>query len=79
MRYLPEVLHQVLQEIPDTEELFIAELLDIQDSASYSAPEGMGLWWREANEVINEHIEFTEDPTGWQKAVVDIWMDRSAK
>ena len=76
MRDLFTVLNEVLCEIPEDEEVFTAELLNVQDSVRYCAPEGMGLWWRNANEVINDHIPFTDNPTGWHKKVVDIWMDK---
>lgn len=77
MRYLPDVIKEMLSEIPSDKESLIASLEDIMDSASYAPPEGAGLWWRQGAAVLMEELGAEPPMSGWQGKVVDIWMGRA--
>lgn len=74
-RYLPNVIDQMLTEIPTAENEFIQSLLSLKSSAEFSAPELMGLRWRCGAEIMSDHISQDEKQwSGWQRRVVAIWM-----
>jgi hypothetical protein len=76
MRNLPNVIDQMLSEIPSGEVSLRAGLEDIIDSVMYSSPEGIGMWWRSTAELLHEEFGNHPPDDGWQGKVVDIWMDR---
>ena len=78
MRYLPEVIETMLSEIPAENAVLVASLEDIMDSANYSSPEGIGLWWKRVAQVLCEELGDQPPMDGWQGRVVNIWMDRVA-
>ena len=76
MRELYDVIGQMLKVVPKEEEEIIAVLTDNQSSASYAPPEGMQLWWEEVAGNLAYWFGEEGPSGGWQKEVVDIWMDR---
>ena len=73
-RFLPSVLTAIINEIPEGEELR-SHLEKVRDSARYSAPENMRMWWVKAAECL-ELLPKPGDLNAWQQRVVNIFMDK---
>jgi len=52
MRNLVTVINEMLAEIPEEEETIRAQLEDNRESATYAAPENIGVWWNEVYRTI---------------------------
>jgi hypothetical protein len=75
MRYLPNVIDEMLAVIPGTETDFIAQLESRKSSAEYSAPESMGTWWKYVADILVEKLGNPPFANEWQNKLVAIWMD----
>jgi len=75
-RNLVNIIQQMIDEIPITEQDFINSLKDNQNSVSYAAPELMSMWW---NEVVDTLWDFIpETPTEeWQFKVLSIFSTKT--
>ena len=76
MRNLPDVIEQMLFEIPTGEVSLRNGLEDIIDSIMYCSPEAIGVWWANIAGLLHEEFGDRPPDDGWQGKVVDIWMDR---
>ncbi len=77
MRKLSDVIGQLLEVTPESEEEFRSGLLEIKESLDYCPPEASAqrMWWRLTAELFEGR--FKDEPTeGWGKEAIDIWMDR---
>jgi len=73
IRRLVEVIHQILEIIPEDREDLRDSLLDIQGSVVCAAPEMMGFWWGEAMELLMDKIDLTEP---WKNEPWEIEVNR---
>lgn len=76
MRNLGAVIDQMLAVIPSSEESLVASLLSDKDSFIVTSPETVRLRWHCTAGTLGIHLGDEEPTEGWQKKVVDIWMDR---
>lgn len=78
-RDLPTVLEKMIGEIPiETDnKSFVDELMDVRNSALYSSPEMMYLWWCEGSQVLESHLPDPNNLNEWQQKVVNIWMNQN--
>lgn len=76
LRYLPDVIIQMVEAIPGDQEQLLDELENIQSSASYASPETIGHWWMELSLTMQQHFPDGVVPIkawhDWQVKVVDI-------
>jgi hypothetical protein len=77
MRDFIKVLDQMLSHVPSTETVLIHELKSRQDSASYTPPEDMRMRWIEVAHILYASFGDETTLTGWQRTVVDFWLDKS--
>lgn len=75
MRYLPDVIDQMLAVIPISEPGLLSGLAEVKESAQYAAPEMQLFWWRSCAQILNEELGETPPSDGWQGKVAAIWMD----
>ena len=70
MRYLPDVIKKILafHQFPDEAR---PVLEDILDSAYFSSPENMSLWWMEAGDILNSYLGFPD--TLWKLRMQEIF------
>lgn len=79
-RYLPDVIDQMLIELPLTEEDLRAELGTVKDSACFAAPETMGIHWGRAAMELSAHIPQNYGSMNeWQTKVAKIWLADSGE
>ena len=81
MRKLEDVLDQMQESLPEDDEgaLEFGQLLKtVKSSVLYSSPELMDLRWKELSSLLNVYIGDPSelDSDGWQKKIVDIFMDK---
>lgn len=76
MRSLRDVINQMLEVIPSTEEDTINEFNRVLDSLNYSAPELEYMWWDEAHGIILDCIE-DNNFTDWKLEIVSIFSTKS--
>lgn len=76
MRNLIDVIDQMLSVLPTNEESLRKDLFGRKDSCFYTAPEAMSYRWEEVANILVNRFGKTEPISGWQKKIVDIWMDR---
>lgn len=75
MRKLDEVIDQIMEIIPVSEEHLRAGLEDIKDSYNYAPPENHSLWWIEAAMTLQDSFPKNDsDFQDWHKKVISIWM-----
>lgn len=77
MRYLPDVIEQMLAVVPESEEDLRRDLGNLRASALYAAPEIMGRWWRSSAETLI--ARFGKAPqldAQWKRQMFDIWGGR---
>lgn len=77
MRFLPNVLNDILVAIPETENDLISNLKSVQQSSSYAAPEMQPMWWNKAYEILIAFV-FAKDiwkDLDWQEEVRKIWTN----
>lgn len=70
-RFLPTVIDQVLEHVPDEMFDFQGQLVSISESAARSAPEAVYLFWHRAAKCIERHVGEPEQP--WEIEVVRIF------
>ena len=71
MRYLPGVIEEILDEIPETEGQLRAELTLIKDRLRYTVPEAMGPHWVACAVILARRAN---DPNlQWARNVHAIW------
>ena len=71
MRELPEVISELLPNIPDDYDGLRYSLKSIAESATYSPPEGQGMWWWQAASMLDYYVPTPTSP--WQLKVVEIF------
>lgn len=76
MRNLTEVIDQMVTHLPKTEDELRLDLLDRKCSCMYTAPEAWYVRWEEVADILHHRFGEKEPTEGWEKKVVDIWMDR---
>ena len=76
MRNLGAVIDQMLAVIPSSEDRLITSLLSNKASFVTTSPETVRLRWECTAETLEIHLGDEEPTEGWQKKVVDIWMDK---
>ena len=72
-RYLPEIVDQLLEFIPEVEEYtsLKQQLKSLATSASYSPPEDQGRWWRHVAQVLYHSIG--EPKEDWQIKLANLF------
>jgi hypothetical protein len=80
MRNIATVIDEILAVIPknpSTSRLRIG-LNSIKNSVGYRPPESISHLWGRASELFWVEFEGLDpvDLTGWERTVVDIWMDK---
>lgn len=75
-RELVPVLLRMLSRIPSTELDFKQRLSSLLESAKYSAPEGMRLWWVQVSTALEDQFGSADKIGVWQQEVVDIFMGK---
>ena len=77
-RNLVNIIQQMIDEIPITEQDFINSLKDNQNSVSYAAPELMSMWWNEVHETLWYFIP--EKPNKeWQFKILSIFSTKTVE
>lgn len=73
-REITEVIDKLLKEIPDSHAV-VSTIQGIRDSALYSAPENMGLRWRQLCNALEFHFKYppVED---YEKKILAIITDK---
>ena len=71
MRNLIDVIEQLLSVVPEKEEQIIHELLDIQDSQKFRAPEDMIGWYQVSNML--QTFSFDKKIPRWQMEMGSIF------
>lgn len=71
MRNLIDVINQLLSVIPKSEEQIRNELLDIQDSQKFRAPEDM-IGWYQVSEIL-QNFTFNKTTPSWQLKMCSIF------
>lgn len=70
MRNIATVIGLIIRQIPDTWEQkndLQSALLDVVDSANYTAPESMSVRWQQMSELLEDYLG---DPTEqWKKDI----------
>lgn len=79
MRDLVTVIDSMLNHIPRINRNLVHALESCQQSARYSSPESIGMWWRTTGIVLSNHFGEENNLTDWQQTVVDIFMDKVEK
>ena len=75
MRYLPNVINEMLLEIPESYNNLREELISVRQSGLYTAPEIMHLQWIKAAEALNIHLPFPPKES-WQARVGAIFAGK---
>lgn len=75
MRYLPDVIDEMLKKVPSSETDFISQLESRKTSAQFAAPEMMETWWLKTADVLVEVLGNEMPISGWKKDIANIWMD----
>ena len=73
-RELTEVIDEMIKHIPQAWEDLSKTLKGIRDSARFSPPEGMGMWWEQATEALEDEIGRPTE--SWQMRVGAIFSGR---
>ena len=84
MRDIATVIDRMLEVIPknpSTSNNIRMELNSIKDSAGYCPPESIHHLWYRGSELLWREFDGLDpvDLTGWERTVVDIWMDKRSK
>lgn len=74
MRNLVEVIDQMLEKIPESENSFLSSLEAIRTSTLFSAPETIRIRWKEVSINLAEFMEDKLQTEGWKREVQEIWM-----
>lgn len=75
MRYLPDVVEQILAVIPETEIALINSWNSIRQSALFAAPENMNLHWNRGGELLSDNFPDAANLNEWQTKIIKIWMN----
>ena len=71
MRNLIDVIDQIINEVPKTEQELIDVLKDIQESVRCAAPELISMWWTEVQGALLDNLP--GKPTKeWQYKILSI-------
>lgn len=79
MRDIHDTIAAMLAVIPGSDFELIRDIERVRKDAGYCPPEMMYRQWGFLGDVLAKHFGATEPSEGWQKAVVDILMDRSTQ
>ena len=71
-----QVITQMLDHIPASDEEFRGRLGCLRRKVGYVAPEAIGNCWDDLNSIVNSYIKFGELEPEWKRNVVNILMDR---
>lgn len=77
MRYLHNVIDQMLAVIPDNYDNLICALKSLRSSAAFAAPEMQPFWWNETYKVLVNYV-FGKDvwnDLDWQEKLRKIWTN----
>ena len=78
MRDLSNILQQIINEIPITEQEFTNNLKDNLSSVSCAAPELINMWWNEVHETLWNFIP--EKPNKeWQFKILSIFSTKTVE
>lgn len=71
MRYLPGVIEEILDEIPESETALRTELGMLRARLRYVVPEAMGMYWLAGAAILSKRAQ---DPRQqWARNVYEIW------
>jgi len=71
MRYLPGVIDEILDEIPESEAELRTELAMLRARLRYVAPEAMGMYWLAGAAILSKRAQ---DPKQqWTRNIHAIW------
>lgn len=77
MRDLGKVIDQMIAVIPpEGNEILIGRLQANKESYSFTAPELVGMRWRETGMCLADELGNKVHTEGWKATVQNIWMDR---
>lgn len=75
MRDIFKVINDIMNVVPAKEKDFREDLLRIEESAMYTAPEAMMSRWKQLSSIFSAYIPYpaTEE---WHDLAIDIFMDK---
>lgn len=75
MRDLGTVISKLIDVIPADKEELLHELMKVQRSTRYAAPELMNMWWKRTHEILCDHV-FNKcfDENNWKGKVRRIYV-----
>lgn len=78
MRNLVTVLNEIIEVIPKENDEMINHLKHLRESASYSAPEVMYMWWNLVHESLLDYISDIPKEE-WEWKVFSIFSTKSVE
>jgi hypothetical protein len=77
MRQLSDIIEQMLVKVPENHILY-NELVRFAGNLGFTAPEMMGLKFRQMHEILSDEIGMNpnEWTDSWKFDVIRIWMDK---
>ena len=76
-RNLSVVISNMLDIIPMEEQELITNLCNVQDSIDFTAPEAMGVRWRQVADCLNGYFMSAYDERiDWHRKVVACWTGK---
>lgn len=75
MRNLPDVINNIIEVIPDSEDQLITELNELKESTMFTAPEAIGRKWEILMLVINYHLQYPPEKD-WERKVGNIFANK---
>lgn len=75
MRYLPDVINEILVVVPESETELIKSLTSILSSARYAAPELQIDWWMKTADVLYARFGSGIPTEEWGDTIGKIWID----
>lgn len=75
MRNLLDVIDQMIACIPSEERDFIHQLQQNRSSMEYTAPELIGLRWKNTAITLHEHLGNPPFSDEWKQKIYNIWMN----
>lgn len=76
MRDLKDVINRVLGCIPGDQKEIRQRFKTLKSDIFYTAPEMMYQKWIVGSEILFDYLGPEMPTDGWQKEVVDVWMDK---
>lgn len=75
-RELTTVIRQMVDALPDNETELGGRLMSLHSSALFTAPEVIGMRWREVAIFLSHHLPHRlEDMSNWQRVVINIFNE----